>query len=471
MNADIKIPFERLDFALPIQRFRIEYSLVEKNSVPFVREFVLRLLLLTKMTLGELAAYMGFTPKEVRAATKLLFEANEIMIGEEGRIELTQKAKTYFRHSTDESPRIAQLSDRRDTFRFDLVSFGYVPKSVGSDDWRFAIKLEPDIENRSQSALFARKAFQRCFYKIYNDENLSKYNVKGNEIPDIYKVSDVSPQGEDYVKLPQTLYLNTKTGAVDRSEIEHLEDQNDIIEKITDAITSSRQSENIHSVLTAMQDLGGEFLLDCFSSNGFDFPKFMLGVLNERGSSMDAQRIFGSLLLSHNWDRVVGLFRKHTQSSRVKKDSTPEMVTWLAPSSPFWGRAGKIQECISTILGFSTESKSNQKVFDFSLKLPLQGKEDWSAKKFQLEYKEFRSVLYGYVEGYYQGIVEMIIYPGRFAVVLFHVVPPISSVPIPLGYVTEDKTLVAKLDQSLKEYLFQPTGCEGNKDLGPISTR
>jgi DNA uptake protein ComE-like DNA-binding protein len=172
----------------------------------------------------------------------------------------------------------------------------------------------------------------------------------------------------------------------------------------------------------------------------------MLGVLNERGSSMDAQRIFGSLLLSHNWDRVVGLFRKHTQSSRVKKDSTPEMVTWLAPSSPFWGRAGKIQECISTILGFSTESKSNQKVFDFSLKLPLQGKEDWSAKKFQLEYKEFRSVLYGYVEGYYQGIVEMIIYPGRFAVVLFHVVPPISSVPIPLGYVTEDKTLVAKLD-------------------------
>lgn len=350
MSADTKIPFERLDFALPIQRFRIEYSLVEKNAVPFVREFVLRLLWLSKMTLGEIAAFMGFTQKEARVAATQLFELNEVLIGPDGRLELTQKAKAYFRNSSDGSPRIAQLIDRRSTFQFELVSFGYVRKDKGADDWRFSIKLEPDMEKRSRSAVFARKAFQRYFYEIYHAGDIDKFGKNGNDIPDIYKISDVSPQREDYVKIPQTLYLNVQSGEVERSEIEGFDEQDEIIGKITDAILSHRKGDNLASVARAMEDLGGHALLDCLSKDGIDVPKFLLGAMTEQDESGATKRLFGSLQLTTNWDRVVGLFKKHGQLLRKKADGGPAEVTWLAPSSPFWGRTNKVQECISAAL-------------------------------------------------------------------------------------------------------------------------
>ena len=469
MNADTKIPFERLDFALPIQRFRIEYSLVEKNAVPFVREFVLRLLWLSKMTLGELAAFMGFTQKEARVAVTQLFELNEVSIGEDGRLDLTHKAKAYFRNSADGSPRIAQLIDRRDTFRFELVSFGYVTKNKGSEDWRFSIKLEPDMEKRSRSAVFARKSFQRYFYEIYHAGDIERFGKEGNEIPDIYKISDVSPQREDYVKIPQTLYLNVQSGEVERSEIEGFDEQDEIIGKITDAILSHRKSDNLASVSRAMEELGGHSLLDCLSKDGVDVPKFLLGALNEPEAAGTTRRMFGSLQLASNWDRVVGLFKKHGQLASKKTGSGTDEVTWLVPSSPFWGRTDKIQECISTVLGLSSDPKSNQKLFDLSLKLPLHGKEDRAAKRWLSEFRDFRQVLHGYVEGYCQGDVELIIYPGCFAVVLFHVVPPGPWVPIPMGFLTEDKNLVSRIEQSLGDYLSDLSSDDGVKDLGKIA--
>ena len=471
MSVDTKIPFEQLDFALPIQRFRIEYSLVEKNAVPFVREFVLRLLWLSKMTLGEIAAFMGFTQKEARVVATQLFELNEVAVGEDRRLELTQKAKAYFRNSADGSPRIAQLTDRRDTFRFELVSFGYVPKDKRSEDWRFSIKLEPDMEKRSRSAVFARKAFQRRFYEIYHAGDIERFSTEGKEIPDIYKISDVSPQREDYVKIAQTLFLNIQSGEVERSKIESFDEQDEIIEKITDAILSHRKSENLASVSRAMEELGGEFLLECLSKDGIDIPKFLLGALNERESSGAVQRMFGSLQLPNNWDRVVGLFKKHLHPTSDKMRSSPDKVTWLAPSNPFWGRSDKIQECISTISELSIDSKTNFKFFNFSLKLPLYGKEDKAGKSWLSEFRDFRPMLHGYVEGYGQGDVELILYPSRFAVVLFHVVPSKNWVPIPLGFTTEDKNLTVKIEHSLKDYLSESDGYEGVKDLGRIADR
>lgn len=468
MNTETKVPFERIDFALPIQRFRVEYSLVEKNAVPFVREFVLRLLWLSKMTLGDLAAFMGFTQKEARVAASQLVELNEVAIGKDGLLELTQKAKQYFRNSADGSPRIAQLTDRRDTFRFELASFGYVQKHRSSEDWRFAIKLEPDMEKRSKSAFFARKAFQRQFYEIYHAGDIEKYTDEGKEIPDIYKISDVSPQREDYVKISQVLSLNVQSGEVERSDIEGFDDQEDIIGKITDAILSHRKSDNLASVATAMEELGGAGLMECLSNDGVDVPKFLLGALNERDSSGSVLRMFGSLLLTNNWDRVVGLFKKHALLVNDSSLTSPGKVTWLAPSNPFWARSGKIQECISTLLELSHEPKSKQQTFELLLRVPLYGREDRAGKRWLSEFREFKPVLHGYVEGYYQGDVELILYPGHFAIVLFHVVPPKSWVPVPLGFTTEDKSLITRIEHSLEEYLSEPIGDMGNKDLGKI---
>ncbi len=43
MMSDNKVTYHEVDFLLPAQRFNIQFSYVSQKGLPFVREFVLRL--------------------------------------------------------------------------------------------------------------------------------------------------------------------------------------------------------------------------------------------------------------------------------------------------------------------------------------------------------------------------------------------------------------------------------------------
>lgn len=466
MKKISSLPFERIDFALPIQTFRIEYSLIERNSVPFVREFILRLLWLGKMSMDELAAFMGFTEKEVRVATSQMLDLDEICVAHDSRLELTTKAKNYFSHSADDSPRIAKVVDRRSTLRFDLVSFNYILKKYAAEDWRFAIKLEPDLENRADSGTKARKAFQTNFFEIYNTGDIEKFIKEEKDYPDIYKISDTSVVREGYIKVQQELSLDSYTGEIERSSFKTLKDQESIVQKITDALVSHRVGENLDIVANSMEELGANELLDLISTDGIDTTKFLS--LSTNHSESKRQYIFGSILLNQNWDQIFPIAQ--SLAKKTSKNSEEHVsLLWMAPSNPFWARSAKIQECLSTLTFLVDKPKTQKSGRKFKLFLPIQSKSDFTTiKRWDNEFVNFREQLFGIKEGFMGGSVEVILWPRKFAVVLFHVVPPGKMVPIPLGFITKERRDLEIIERSVVSYLNEPIGQDETNNLGRL---
>ena len=102
--------YHEIDFLLPAQRFNINFTYVTQKGLPFVREFVLRLVHLGPMSKSQIATFFGFSRKETEEAIDDLVERDELTLNESGRLTLTDKSKGYF---TDigEVPRLSLLGE------------------------------------------------------------------------------------------------------------------------------------------------------------------------------------------------------------------------------------------------------------------------------------------------------------------------------------------------------------------------
>ena len=73
MSEQINIAYHEVDFLLPIHRFDIRFSYVTKKGLPFIREFVLRLVHISPMKLSDIATFFGFSDIEVEEALGVAF--------------------------------------------------------------------------------------------------------------------------------------------------------------------------------------------------------------------------------------------------------------------------------------------------------------------------------------------------------------------------------------------------------------
>ncbi len=64
MISDNKVTYHEVDFLLPAQRFNIQFSYVSQKGLPFIREFVLRLVHVASMSKAQIATYFGLTHRE-----------------------------------------------------------------------------------------------------------------------------------------------------------------------------------------------------------------------------------------------------------------------------------------------------------------------------------------------------------------------------------------------------------------------
>ena len=150
MSIDNKMTYQEIDFLLPAQRFNIQFSYVSQKGLPFIREFVLRLIHLAPMSKSQISIYFGLSRLETEEAVSDLVQRGELTLSEDGRIMLTSLSQGYFT-GLGETPQLSAVVDSGASLSFDLASFSCFSNQNINDSWRNGLSLRVENNNTSQS--------------------------------------------------------------------------------------------------------------------------------------------------------------------------------------------------------------------------------------------------------------------------------------------------------------------------------
>jgi len=464
--------YHEIDFLLPAQRFNINFSYITQKGLPFVREFVLRLIHLAPMSMSQVATFFGFTRKEVQEAIDDLVERGELTLSENGRLTLTEKSSGYFTE-LGEVPRLSLLRDSTACLSFDLATFSCLGKDNSSEKSKAGISIKVDDENASCSETQVEKHFQRQFHEILQKGFLSRSLTQDEkDSPTVYTVNSVNKIKQMPVRLPVQFKVDTDGRSVEREDFEKLKNSDYVHERISLELDRLGRPSNFGEIAKAMLDIGDGETLKLFDSKGSSVSlQFFEDLARLEANSQKKRTTFlGPIYSSANW----GLLQKHLapiikarRESKADVGQTPFL--WLAPSDPYWGKSGNLQVRVSEIL--SMASTKEKRLYSPAIYLPVSGPDDQkTARQWKWEFDPNSDKVYGLIEGFLGGNVEVMHFEGEFVAVVYHVSLPDSyPVSLPIGFISADKDVVSSVGRLITTYLECSSGFERPNDCGLLS--
>jgi len=469
-----KTTYHEIDFLLPTQRFNISFSYITQKGLPFVREYVLRLVHLAPMTKSHVATFFGFSRKEVDEAIMDLIDRGELTLSNNERLMLTEKSSGYF-SEIGESPRLSLLRDSGTCLTFDLATFSCLGKDIASDKWKLGISIRVDDENASKSEALVEKHFQRQFQEILHKGFLSKSLVQDEKDSlSIYTVNSVNRLRQMPFRLTVKFKVDQDGRNVERDDFEVLNNSDFVHERITCELSRLSRPNNTIDIAKAMLDIGDSDTIKLFDSktNCINFSYWEDLKLLEGNSKLMRTTFLGPIYSSENW----GILQKYLAPilvSRIKTkvDTGDEPFVWLAPSDPVWGKASRLTSSISDFL--LKASTKNKRLYTPRLYLPVAGQDDLkSARQWKQELEpSYLDAAHGLIEGFLGGNVEILLFESELAVVIYHMSLPESfPVSFPIGFVSIDSDIVSTVGRLVKRYIVGSSGFERPNDCGPISS-
>ena len=231
----------------------------------------------------------------------------------------------------------------------------------------------------------------------------------------------------------------------------------------------------LNSIMAFAGRIGDEQTLELLAAGELDFARLMQRALTSSDSGKSKQaRIYGALQLSRNWDQVEALFKKYTDKNAKAGAEQPITLTWLAPAAHgLWGKCSRHGQALSSFVGAATaKTKDKQQVgFNPRVLIPLADANDWSTRKrASADCSEAGDILHGFIESTSLSSLEIISLTDSFAVVTYHLVlPELHPVPIPFGFITEDKTLVRRIESLVEDVMAEYTDSNVPRYLGLLS--
>lgn len=464
--------YHEIDFLLPAQRFNINFSYITQKGLPFVREFVLRLIHLAPMSMSQVATFFGFTRKEVQEAIDDLVERGELTLSENGRLTLTEKSSGYFTE-LGEVPRLSMLRDSTACLSFDLATFSCLGKDNSSEKWKAGLSIKVDDENASCSEMQVEKHFQRQFHEILQKGFLSRSLTQDEkDSPTVYTVNSVNKIKQMPVRLPVQFKVDADGRSVEREDFEKLKSSDYVHERISLELDRLGRPSNFGEIAKAMLDIGDGETLKLFDSKGSSVSlQFFEDLAKLEANSQKKRTTFlGPIYSSANWE----LLQKHLapiikarRESKADVGQTPFL--WLAPSDPYWGKSSNLQVRVSEIL--SMASTKEKRLYSPTIYLPVSGPDDQkTARQGKWEFDPNTDKVHGLTEGFLGGNVEVMHFEGEFVVVVYHVSLPDSyPVSLPIGFISADKDVVSSVGRLVTTYLEGSSGFDRPNDCGLLS--
>lgn len=464
--------YHEIDFLLPAQRFNINFTYVTQKGLPFVREFVLRLVHLGPMSKSQIATFFGFSRNETEEAIDDLVERDELTLNESGRLTLTDKSKGYF---TDigEVPRLSLLRDSGACLSFDLATFTCLGKDISSDKWKTGIQIKVDDERVSRSEAYAEKHFQRQFSEIYHKGFLSKsLEQEEKDSPTVYTVNSVNKIRQIPLRLSMKFQVDMDGRSVEREDFETLKSSDYVHERIAVELDRLSRPPNTIQIAKAMMELGDSDTLKLIDlkSNSVNL-RFLADLEKLEVSSPQKKTMFlGPIYSQQNWTLLQRLLAP-SLLSRIERneDVGQDPFTWLAPSDPYWSKSNRLQISLDDF--FHKSSTKQKKLYSPTIYLPVSGQSDYRAanqwkQELHLQTEEVR----GLTEGFLGGNVEVLHLEGSLVVVVYHMtLHDTFPVTVPVGFISTDKKLVSSIGLKTKAYIEGSAGYESPNDCGLIS--
>lgn len=457
MKNHTLIPLMTIDIALPVQAFRFEYTLVGRSDLPFIREFILRLLKVGNMSATQLAKFLGLSEKEISIAVSQLVSLNEISVDNEGNIQLTAEAHKYFDGLSDNRPKITKLFEGTSTFKFDLLSFGLIRSDDKISPPLNAIRLSPETEKLSNSINYAKSAFLRNYIDIFEEESISFDGVNDIRKVELYKLSDVRKNKDYTARFALTFSLDTERNSIERHSESRFFDVDEIQKNLNEVLLSSYNSSNIQDIVSALVTLNEPQLLDCFTSDGIDLTALAILAVKQSASSSCRSYFLGTPTNSANWNQLTTLIKKH-----LKDGKSSATCTWLAPSDRFWLMSNQSFSRTSELLNAT-------KGLQTLLYLPVAGSRDkhqeqiWKKALGPMKDKAIKVA-----EGFLGGSVEVISIPGVFSLLCFYLQKPGESASIPFGFITTETSDIDRIQQEFESYLGNYDANMERREYGPL---
>ena len=467
------IIYHEIDFIIPSQKFNIQFSYVSKKGLPFIREFVLRLVHVAPLSKVQISTYFGLSRRETEEAIDDLVMRGELTLSKDGRLVLTEKANDYF-SSIGEMPQLSTVLESGASLSFDLATFSCFGNRNKNDKWKSGLLLKVDDANASRSEKLVEKCFQLQFNRILDKGFLPNYlSSEGSDRPSVYTVSSVNKLRQLPLRLKTLFEMDSEGKAVERDDFEELDSSEVVHELIALELSHLSRSENTMSIFKAMLAIGDEDTLKLFDTNTNALNPKYIADLNalETHSNLGRTTFLGPIYSKGNWEkmqRVLGPLLAAT----IKKDADTggNHFTWIAPSDPFWGKSDRFASSLSDFL--RRASTKEKKLYEPVVYVPLLGKEDVrGAKQWGNEFEQDQRYVKGLLEGFLDGNVELMHLEDEFVVVVYHFsLPDYMPVSMPVGFISTEIEVVKRIGKLMKEYVNGNSSFDNSHDCGSISS-
>ena len=436
---------QEIDISIPVQAFRFEYTVVGRSELSFIREFVLRLLKVGEMTSDQIAKFLGLSEKEIRVAISQLSSLKEVVVDSDGRLSLTVESLKYF-DGEDTRPKVRSIFERTRTFKFDLFNFDHIDSSQRTGNPLRSVKLIPDSAISSDSATYAKQSFLRSYLDIFEKESIQFDGISNPHDIELYKISDIRKVGDNHIRITLRFNLDVERNTIERSCKHKLYESSAIPDKVNEYLSVTSEADNLQSIAKTMDLFEDELSLGCLSSDGFDGTAYDIKLRTESSVNSKVEHFIGASTLIDNWDKIYKSIKSLVKRAPSKEGEAPQVI-WVAPSDRYWMQSASMFSRMGDL-------KKLVKAKNFSLMVPVDGNSDREGIRYwRSQLGELKERSEKFCSGFLDGVVELIIVPDSLAVVVYHLQRPGEAMTIPLGFITEDQTMVKKIEESYEVYL------------------
>lgn len=472
MKNELTVAYNEIDFLLPVHRFNIRFSYVTKKGLPFIREFLLRLIHLAPMKPSQIAGYFGFSQRETSEALSDLVESGDLVFQNDGSVSLTNQSLGYFT-GLGTTPQVSAVLEHGGNFNFELASFKCTGIKRTQDKWVNGLRLEASHENVANSERMATKNFQDQFYTLLDKKYLP--NLRNDESvgkPSIYKMESIKKLGQEPLRINQIFSMDPNGSPLERNDIETCEDTPAIQGLITSTLHAMRKQNNVKEIITAIETIGDQYTGALLSESGIDVAQLIINKATMQSINEKTTPFIGPIYSNANWLTLEGQLNPILNKMEKEHLDGVEEFIWLAPSDGFWGKSTDLSNCFGKLISQAmTAGKNPKPLYKPKVYAPLAGSADKiSKRRWMSDLANNIQHVDGFIEGFLNGHVEVLLLPERFVVVCYHVsCPEKFPVTIPVGFMSTDIETVWGVNKMLRDYIDGFESFEKPRYLGAIS--